>query len=266
MNECDNLTEFRCRNGHCIDKAFYYDGEDDCMDLSDEISNGLNRLMCTVDVHPNCEDRPCLATWFSCGNGYCYDGPNVDQIQQCETQRDQLYFQRMPSSTFILFSHIYLIYNKTRPEWICYNDTLCPQLSLNNDYEQSFWQNENNLICRKFHRFINRTYKNFYDMIKEFKNFVRVCSISSLFQSSMKCSMFICENNNKCISYHRLSDGYHDCPNGEDEYQNNTCLLNLPYRYACDNGTRCIPQRLVGDNIVSCSCSCSVMSNILISF
>ncbi|CAF3828814.1 unnamed protein product, partial [Rotaria sp. Silwood1] len=39
MNECDALTEYRCKNGHCIPQELFLDRIPDCPDKSDE--NGL---------------------------------------------------------------------------------------------------------------------------------------------------------------------------------------------------------------------------------
>ena len=69
------------------------------------------------------------------------------------------------------------------------------------------------------------------------------------------CSEFWCNDKGKCLSHHRLSDGYDDCSNGEDEQQTNACSLDLPYRFQCDNGTRCISQILVNDFQVRLPCS-----------
>ncbi|CAF4008004.1 unnamed protein product [Rotaria sp. Silwood2] len=41
MNECDSLTEYRCQNGHCIPQEFFFDRIPDCLDKSDETSQGL---------------------------------------------------------------------------------------------------------------------------------------------------------------------------------------------------------------------------------
>jgi hypothetical protein len=250
MNECDQATEYRCLNGQCIDKVFYLNKFQDCMDRSDETITGYDKYPCDFLTTANCEDQLCPSMWFTCGDGSCYDGPNVDHEQSCTSKRDRLYLQQMPPSTLILFSHVLLIYNDTQPEWICYNETLCPYLS-NNKYTRSKTFLRNGSTCRAFTTFTNRTYSNLYDMIKDFKSFVLPCSIPPRFYSPDNCSMFQCDNNSKCFSSHRLSDGYTDCSDGKDERQNNTCALDLPNRYTCDNGTRCIHRLLLNDRIVS---------------
>ncbi|CAF4840347.1 unnamed protein product [Rotaria sp. Silwood1] len=227
MNECDNTNEYRCINGQCIDKEFYLDKQYDCMDMSDELYEQL--LESDSMFLPDLQDRLCPLTW------------------------DRLYFQQMPVSTFILFTHVSLIYDNKMPKWICYNETLCPYLSMNefNSFESHIL---NGSICRAFNVFNNKTYTDLKDVLKEFKRFVRSCSLPPNVQSSEECSMFSCDDKSKFSSYHRLSDGFEDCSNGEDERQNVTCSFNLPYyRYQCNQETKCIRKTLVFDGINHCS-------------
>ena len=243
------MTEYRCLNGQCIDKIFYTDLYPDCMDHSDE--KFFNDPRCFDTLDSRCEDNPCRTTWFSCGDGYCYDGPSTYQnYVSCGSQRDRLYLERMPFSTVILYSHIRLImYNKTKPELICFNETLCPYLV--NNHIQTTKADFNGLTCRSFSTFTSQTYDNFYDMIKDVKRLVRSCSLLPRKHINNQCSLFQCNDGSKCLSHHRLLDGHNDCANGEDEHYKNTCSLNLPYRFTCDNGSRCIHQALVYDFIVS---------------
>ncbi|CAF5007974.1 unnamed protein product, partial [Rotaria sp. Silwood1] len=253
MNECNNTNEYRCVNGQCIDREFYLDKQYDCMDTSDEIYQ--QRAASNFMFSPDFQDRLCPLTWFSCGDGFCYDGPNIDlnETQRCPSQRDRLYFQQMPKSTFTLFTHVSLIYDGMMPKWICYNETLCPYLSMNefNLFESHIL---NGSICRSFNVFNNKTYTDLKDVFKEFKHFVRSCSLPPNIHSSKECSMFSCDDKSKCLSYHRLSDGFQDCSNGEDEQQNVTCSFNLPYyRYQCSQEAKCIRKTLVADGINHCS-------------
>jgi hypothetical protein len=100
-------------NGQCIDKSFYRNQYPDCMDYSNEKFASSKQCFYKFDVR--CEDRLCPSMWFSCGDGHCYDGPTIDNKIFCESQRDRLYFDKMSSSTLILFFHISLIYKDTHP-------------------------------------------------------------------------------------------------------------------------------------------------------
>ncbi|CAF1157328.1 unnamed protein product [Didymodactylos carnosus] len=72
-NQCE-LDEFRCRNGMCIPDEFVFDGQFDCMDLSDEQKNKkMLEIYEKCDTIPNidCDERFCNKDEFSCGNGQC---------------------------------------------------------------------------------------------------------------------------------------------------------------------------------------------------
>jgi hypothetical protein len=245
MKECDETTEYRCLNGQCIDKSFYRDQFPDCMDHSDEKFISLENCFHKFEVR--CEDHWCPSTWFSCGDGYCYDGPTINDEKSCKSQRDDLYLKQTPLSTLILFSHIYLIYNQTKAELICYNESLCPYLSKDNSLKITT-MTLNNLTCRSLN---NQTYSTFSQMIKNVKRLVRSCSLLPKIHQMKQCSLFECNDGSKCLSQHRLLDGYEDCSNGEDELQNGTCTLNHPYRFRCDDGKRCIHPSSVADRTVS---------------
>ncbi|UJR12115.1 hypothetical protein I4U23_016293 [Adineta vaga] len=249
MNECDPKTEYRCFNAQCIDNELYGNFKSDCMDASDEITWPIK--YCKVfDYLTGCENHACASLLFSCGDGHCYDGPNVQHDDRCITQRDRLYFNQMPPSTLILYSHIHLIYNDTKPEAICFNQTLCPYLVVEN--KMAMTQTHNSLTCRLFNTFTNETYVKFDDMLKEVKRFIRSCSLLPQDSQTNQCSLFQCDDQSKCLSYHRLSDGTSDCANEEDERHPNTCSFNLPYRFKCDNETRCLPRSLLLDKIYQC--------------
>ncbi|UJR12738.1 hypothetical protein I4U23_016912 [Adineta vaga] len=249
MNECDPKTEYRCSNAQCIDQELCGNYESECLDASDEVT--LTFKDCKVfDYLMGCENHACTSLLFSCGDGHCYDGPNVQHDDRCITERDRLYFNQMPPSTLILYSHIHLIYNDTKPEAICFNQTLCPYLVIEN--KMAMTQTHNSLTCRLFDTFTNETYVKFDDMLKDVKRFIRSCSLLPQDSQINQCSLFQCDDQSKCLSYHRLSDGTSDCANEEDERHLNTCSFNLPYRFKCDNGTRCLLRPLLLDKISQC--------------
>jgi hypothetical protein len=214
------------------------------MDYSDEIN--VSSEQCYNDFSVICEDKPCPPLFFSCGDGVCYDGPNmVNSV--CKSQRDRLYFDQMSESTFILFSHITLIYNDMTSIAICFNKTLCPYLSNNTT---TFAMH--GLTCRLLNTFTNQTYTHLDDILRDVRRFVRSCSsLSWQRQSINNSALFQCNDKITLISNSRLSDGHNDCSNGEDEHPGIACALNLPYRLTCDNGTRCIPISLIANGIVS---------------
>lgn len=191
-----------------------------------------------------CENQKCPRLFFSCGDGYCYDGPSKGQ-ESCHTQRDRQYLEKMSSlSSLILFSHIIINYTNTHPEYICYNQTLCP-------YLQSI-THKKGLTCYPFKLLTNRTYRQFDEMVKHIKRLVYSCSLLPLEYNPMynRCSLFQCYDGSKCLSFHRLFDGIEDCANGEDERQIHICSNNLTGRFTCDNKTKCFSEQLLYDGKV----------------
>lgn len=241
MNECDTLTERRCYDGQCIDNSLNFRLLKETCLLQSSYSVGRYSNCYQYDGI-ECENQKCPRLFFSCGDGSCYDGPSHKGQESCHSQRDRSYFEKMPSlSSLILFSHVIINYTSTRPDYICYNQTLCP-------YLQTTAVQNTGLTCRPFEIFTNRSYHEFNEMIKDIKRLIRSCSLLPL---NSTCSMFQCHDSSKCLSFHRLSDSIEDCSNGEDEIQTDVCSRNLTGRFICDNGTKCISEQLLQDDTVS---------------
>lgn len=233
MNQCDRSSEHRCHDGQCVDnieKLAVMKME--CSEQYAEQISFANSCFSSADAQ--CENQKCRPLHFSCGDGHCYDGPSL-QNTFCKTGRDRRYVERMASSSsLILFSHIHLITEPIESPSICFNQTLCPYISLKNTTDE--------IVC--FH--INQSSN---DLVIEAKRRMRSCSL--LPSTTSQCSVYRCDDQSKCFSYHRLSDGHADCSNGEDEHQSNLCSLKLPNRFSCDKGEKCIHQLLVNDGTVS---------------
>ncbi|CAF1245842.1 unnamed protein product [Didymodactylos carnosus] len=75
LNECDRETEFRCKNGMCIEKDFSYDRMYDCMDRSDEQDSFADKYQSEYACYRNpsldCEEYQCSWMTYSCGDGQC---------------------------------------------------------------------------------------------------------------------------------------------------------------------------------------------------
>ena len=74
-NRCDD-NEFRCRNGHCINHEFLFDGQGDCADFTDEqflliLKKHQNFENCYKQSTFDCDDHWCGRDMISCGDGEC---------------------------------------------------------------------------------------------------------------------------------------------------------------------------------------------------
>lgn len=154
------------------------------------------------------------------------------------------------SASLILFSHVMINYTNTQPDYICFNQSLCPYLAASNDMVTVDHQNS---TCRAFQSFTNRTYQHAHEMIIDLKRLLCSCSLL-LFEydhHQSDCSMCRCNDGSKCLSYHRLSDGIIDCSYGEDENQLDVCSHNLSNQFTCDNGRKCFVNSLFMDGTVN---------------
>lgn len=115
INPCPNTWDFTCDNQRCIPKTWLCDGDDDCLDGSDERKNSegakkdCNRPNCTaLEFHcasgrcipltfkcdsendcpdgsdeTDCRNMTCDANEFSCGNGRC-----ITKAWVCDSEND----------------------------------------------------------------------------------------------------------------------------------------------------------------------------------
>ncbi len=94
FNECED-DEYRCVNGMCIPDQYFLDGEYDCADLTDE-KEPFNDTKCTFQpISYECDDRMCLRSSWSCGDGQCIWNQfefQFDRVAiQCNSLREQYY-------------------------------------------------------------------------------------------------------------------------------------------------------------------------------
>ncbi|CAF1179673.1 unnamed protein product [Didymodactylos carnosus] len=121
QNQCNNETEYRCRNGICIPKIFSFDNYPHCLDASDELENN-NELSawenCMMMPSVECEEHFCGVSYFSCGDGQCMKLLAKDNDNVCTNKADYHYLR------YLLLANNMLKTNK------CWNYILC-KLNLN---------------------------------------------------------------------------------------------------------------------------------------
>ncbi|KAH3738368.1 hypothetical protein DPMN_045002 [Dreissena polymorpha] len=87
IHQCLN-SQFKCTNGRCIDDSYKCDGDDDCLDDSDEqncpagVGGGGGTGRCAADEF-KCPDGSCIdKDWLCDGDDDCVDGTD-ENTQHC---------------------------------------------------------------------------------------------------------------------------------------------------------------------------------------
>ena len=123
LNQCDPHTEYRCRNGMCIDQEYFLDGNIDCQDRSDEQLDLRLSLLNWCPMLPNmdCDEYlPMAKKYFSCGDGQ-------EIVERVILQRDV--FGDLDHSCYAFRDK----------QWMCELDS-----------RQIMWTNPNNGHCLDF--------------------------------------------------------------------------------------------------------------------
>lgn len=190
-------------------------------------------------------------------------------IKQCENKSYWFidYKQRCPIMFFfparpIFFGHVRFAYLRETyrgkemgflPDYICYDEHLCDGFTWTPIYIDG-------QACIHDDAFLYVSRSDWMYFIDEFYDRFKVClpysSINRL--NSTHCDddrLYPCENSLKCISKHRLMDGFIDCVQGDDEANVNiSCFLpDAKYRYRCkDEPNKCISPIQLQDGIANC--------------
>ncbi|CAF4482795.1 unnamed protein product, partial [Didymodactylos carnosus] len=86
----------------------------------------------------------------------------------------------------------------------------------------------------------------------QFKHSIRRCLTIGKDQACSHPSLFHCPRSSKCISKHRLVDGWIDCYFGEDE-SFPACQLNDSRRFICESDpNKCLSMVAIGDGFNNC--------------
>ena len=227
---CYKDPTFRCEEETCRpSKRNFPCGDGECrLEKTSDCHNGRNNILATdlcshsmiclinAKVHLNNLDK----AWC---NQYC-------TTKDCVRDNCPSQFEFPPGP--ILFGHVRFIYTNKGinlenneiylPDYICYNEQLCKEYIRATKYL-------NGSTCRAFHELeLEKTilFTDFEILITAVKNKFRACL--NMINQTFECNhsnMYQCSNSSKCISKHRLVDGYRDCPFGDDEIFENSCSL-----------------------------------------
>uniref|UniRef100_A0A8C1BL65 Low density lipoprotein receptor-related protein 1Bb n=1 Tax=Cyprinus carpio carpio TaxID=630221 RepID=A0A8C1BL65_CYPCA len=232
--QCKN-DEFQCRNWRCIRVNWICDGDDDCLDGSDEEAHICSNHSCLVDQFkcPNnrcipkrwlcdgandcgdnedesnktCSAQPCRAGQFTCGNGRCV--PEVwrcDQDDDCGDMSDESTSCAFPTCEAL-------------SQFSCANGR-CISMKWHCDSDDDCGDNSDEAGC-----------------------------VHSCAKDQYKCT------SGRCIPDHWACDGDNDCGDFSDE--NVTCAALPPVEcsgeeFHCRADGTCIPERWRCDGDKDC--------------
>uniref|UniRef100_A0A8C2AJW7 Low density lipoprotein receptor-related protein 1Bb n=1 Tax=Cyprinus carpio TaxID=7962 RepID=A0A8C2AJW7_CYPCA len=231
---CKN-DEFQCRNWRCIRVNWICDGDDDCLDGSDEEAHICSNHSCPVDQFkcPNnrcipkrwlcdgandcgdnedesnktCSGRPCRAGQFTCGNGRCVpEAWRCDQDDDCGDMSDESTSCAFPTCEAL-------------SQFSCANGR-CISMKWHCDSDDDCGDNSDEAGC-----------------------------IHSCANGQYKCT------SGRCIPDHWACDGDNDCGDYSDE--NVTCAALPPVEcsgeeFHCRADGTCIPERWRCDGDKDC--------------
>ncbi|UJR20084.1 hypothetical protein I4U23_023216 [Adineta vaga] len=198
-------------------------------------------------LYPRCIKMLMCALDLSVGESFDYYCKSLcNNKQECQIEIRQTCPSAFIAPLFPVWdNHVRLGYFSnqtfTRPQFVCYNSTLCPflipTLIVDNytcihidklNLRDSLWFYEIFVACHRFHRIENEKYYS-------------------------ESTMLYCLGMDKYIPKRQVMDGIVDCPHSFDEsLMVNSCALNDKYRFQCTSENRCLSPRLAGDNTKHC--------------
>lgn len=273
VQACPNSWDFTCRNQRCIPKSWICDGDDDCLDNSDEEQNctkptcGSNEFQCKsgrciplnfrCDQENDCGDHSdefecgnvtCAASQFACENGRCI--PNIwkcDSENDCGDGSDEGDFCAEKTCAYFQFTcprtgHC------IPQSWVCDGDDDCFDKQDEKDCPP-ITCSANQFKCADLRQCIEENYK--CDGIPDCNDGSDELGCPSV--EPNQCNQekhFRCKTSGICIPIAWHCDGSNDCDDHSDEQECGTitCPNNF---FKCKNG-KCVFKAYVCNGADDC--------------
>ncbi|EDX17507.1 GD16065 [Drosophila simulans] len=273
VQPCPNSWDFTCNNQRCIPKSWLCDGDDDCLDNSDEEQNctkptcGSNEFQCRsgrcipqnfrCDQENDCGDNSdeqecgnvtCGTSQFACANGRCI--PNMwkcDSENDCGDSSDEGDFCAEKTCAYFQFTcprtgHC------IPQSWVCDGDDDCFDKQDEKDCPPISCL-ANQFKCADLRQCVEESYK--CDGIPDCNDGSDEVGCPSM--GPNQCNLekhFRCKSTGFCIPIAWHCDGSNDCSDHSDEQDCGqiTCAQNF---FKCNN-TNCVFKAYICDGKDDC--------------
>jgi len=232
-----NQDQFTCKDGSCIRREFYCDGDTDCIDESDETDNCTRLFNCTEPHYHLCANNRCLPADYICdGADDCGDGS--DEKNCTEKKCDGF------------------------GEIKCHNGKQCISNHTICDRYRDCFDGSDEASC-------NGTFTRSCDNFTTFECLNGLCvPLSSVCDMTNDCmdgsdelncttvtcpnGTYTCEGHDVCILNEHVCDGGGvNCPKNDDEKNCTKWTCAHGYR-KCGDGRICIPEGAYCDRFANC--------------